>query len=386
MPDRRALPLLERLHEAPGNPTAWLRFLDALRDAISPDAVALFAANPHDDRPGILAGSGIGVRLVPLGDFLRPSVTHPSASVLPAGAVRELSGAMLGESLLYREALAPAGVRPGPGLVAVTERCERYVRAATILLPRTEAWRPSAADRALLERLAPHMVLARRLHLRIAERRCETEALLAAFDHLALGVVLLGADGRVSYVNRSAAELLGLAPGFDDPHSAAAPADARTSAWQRIVGAERDWSRDAFVLEHPSEGRQIQFVAAPFGRDDSGGPLARRFTRAIFIGDPKRRTGDLIGLLNEIYGLTPGETRLALLLISDCSVEEAANLLGISRSTARSVLKRIFEKTGTNRQSALVHLLLTGFAQVRAGSRPAGPASPRPLRHAGSSR
>jgi DNA-binding CsgD family transcriptional regulator len=220
------------------------------------------------------------------------------------------------------------------------------------------------------------MALAHRLHVRLAERHQDTEALLNAFDHLVLGVVLLTAGGRVSYVNRSAADSLCLAPGFGDPSAG----DGRTLAWQRLVGADRNWSASAFVLAHPGDGRSLQLVAAPFGWSDRGGVLGRRFARAVFIGDPKRRTGDPIGVLNEVYGLTPGETRLTLLLLSDCSLEEAARLLGISRSTARSVLKRIFEKTGTNRQSGLVRLLLTGFAQVRPGDRTELPGRPGRLR------
>lgn len=379
--DRRAFLLLDLLHEAPGNPKAWLRFLDALRDAISPDAVTIFAAQPHETRPGVVAGSGLGLHSLPVGEFLRPSVRHPGAGSMPTGAVHDVPSDAMARSKLFREVLAPEGVLPGPGLVVVNERNDRHVQAATLVLPRTSAWRPTAQDRALLERLAPHMVIARRLHVRLTERRHDTEALLNAFDHLVLGVVLLTAGGRVSYVNRSAADALGLAPGFDDLSAAGGGADdERTPAWQRLVGADRNWTANAFVLAHPSDGRSLQFVAAPFGWSDRGGILGRRFARAVFVGDPKRRTGDPIGVLNEIYGLTPGETRLTLLLLSDCSLEEAARLLGISRSTARSVLKRIFEKTGTNRQSGLVRLMLAGFAQVRPGDRTDAPDRPSRLR------
>jgi len=380
--DRRALALLDNLHEAPGNPQARMRFLEALRDAISPDAVTIFTSSAHETRPGMVAGSGLGVRQFHLGDFLRHSVRHPSADLLPTGAVHELGPRLFEQSILYRELLAPEGILPGPGLVVVNERTERHVQAATLVLPRKRGWVPTAQDRALLERLAPHMALAYRLDVRLTERRHDMEALLTAFDHLALGVVLLTPSGRVSYVNRSAGESLDLAPGFSDP---AAPAggeagDPRTLAWRRLVGADRDWSRRAFVLTRPGDGRSLQLMAAPFGWNDHGGVLGRRFARAVFIGDPKRRTGDPIGVLNEIYGLTPGETRLTLLLLSDCSLEEAARLLGISRSTVRSVLKRIFEKTGTNRQSELVRTLLTGFAQVRPGDRKDDPRPPDRLR------
>lgn len=368
--DRRVLALLDFLHEAPGDPAAWTRFVDALRDAISPDAVTIFATNPHESRPGIAAISGLGVRPCFLRDFLRHSVRHPSGDALPTGAVRDLDSSLFEHTTIYRELLAPEGILPRPGLLVVNERTDQHLQAATLVLPRKIGWAPTARDRALLERLAPHMALARRLDVRLSERRRDTEALLAAFDHLALGVVLLTASGRVSYLSRSAAESLELAPGFSDPDAAGSEAaDPRTLAWRRLVGADRDWRRGALALAHPSDGRSLQLMAAPFGWSDRAGVLGRRFARAVFIGDPKRRTGDPIGVLNEIYGLTPGETRLTLLLLSDCSLEESARLLGISRSTVRSVLKRIFEKTGTNRQSGLVRLMLTGFAQVRPGDR-----------------
>jgi len=364
--DQRVLALLDLLHEAAGNPKTWLRFLEALREAISPDAVVLFAAHPHATRPGVLAGSGLGIRSAALGDFLDPSVNHPGSDLLPTGAVRDVPAGLFERSTLFREVLGPAGILPGPGLVVVNERSERIVQAATLVLPRNPGWKPGPRDRALLERLAPHMVIARRLHVRLAERRGDTEALLSAFDQLALGVVLLAETGQVSYANRSAADCLGIEPGISSPDAAGGRAsDPRTLAWQRLVGPERDWQRTAFVLAHPDDGRSLQLLAAPFGWGDRGGSLGSRFARAVFIGDPKSRTGDPIGVLNEIYGLTRGEARLTLLLLSDCSLEEAAQLLGISRSTARSVLKRIFEKTGTNRQSGLVRLMLTGFAQVR---------------------
>ena len=364
--DRRVLSLLELLHESPGSTRAWTRFLDALRDAISPDAATLFIAQANETGPGMLAGSGLGVRAFELSDVLRPSVRHPSAVKLPSGALYDLPPAVFEKTGLYRDVLAPAGIRSGPGLVVVNDRNDAQVLAATFVVPRAHGWAPTPRDRALLQRLAPHMAIARRLHVRLAERRRDTEALLAAFDHLVLGVVLLTADGRVSYVNRSAAESLGVAPGFEDPRTADGDAgNERTRAWQRLVGADRDWSRGGFVLQHPAGGRSLQFMAAPFGWSDRGGPLGRRFARAVFIGDPKRRTGDPIGVFHEIYGLTPGETRLTLLLLADCSLEEAARLLGISRSTARSVLKRVFQKTDTKRQSGLVRLMFTGFAQVR---------------------
>ena len=369
--DQRAFELLGLLHRAPGSASAWGRFLDELRAAISPDTIAFFAAQPHKDRPGLLAGSGLGVSSLYLGDFLRPSVPHPSAPELPLGAVQEVpaNSSLFRSSSLFREALEPAGVLPGPGLFVVTERDAKHVVSAAFILPTEPHWKPSANDRKLLERLAPHMVLARRLHRRLVEHTRESEALLAAFDQLVLGVVFLDERMRVSFANQSAAELLGVKAGFSPSESAtSAPQDERTRALERLLRTERGDLR-ARVYMHPEDGRPLQVLVTPFRWPGADRVEQTRFARALFIGDPKQHTGDPIGVLHARYGLTRGETRLALLLLAGCSVEEAASRLGISVGTARGVLKQVFEKTDTNRQPALVRLLLTGVGQLRPGAR-----------------
>ena len=59
------------------------------------------------------------------------------------------------------------------------------------------------------------------------------------------------------------------------------------------------------------------------------------------------------------YGLTPSESRLALRLATGESLRVAAAALDISYETARTTLKRVFEKTGTHRQTELVIVILS---------------------------
>jgi DNA-binding CsgD family transcriptional regulator len=280
--------------------------------------------------------------------------------------------------VLFREVLGPAGVLPGPGLLVVNERTEQQVTAATVVLPRSAGWKPCADFRALLERLAPHMLTARRLDVRLAERSRDAEALISAFDRLVLGVVFVDDNERVSYANKSAAELLRVAPGFTDSATLASPIpDQRTRAWRRLLKSQAGGARNAMVFAHPEDGRPLQVLATRFSWAEHEGSAAARFGRAMFIGDPRRRSGDPAGILNELFGLTPSEARLAVLLVADCSVEEAADLLGITLTTARGVLKTIFAKTGTNRQASLVRLLLSGPpGQIRSEASDASSSEP----------
>jgi DNA-binding CsgD family transcriptional regulator len=59
-------------------------------------------------------------------------------------------------------------------------------------------------------------------------------------------------------------------------------------------------------------------------------------------------------LLENRFGLTPAQARLAVRLHDGASVRQAAEKLGITEGSARQYLRRIFAKTGTNRQIDLI--------------------------------
>lgn len=57
------------------------------------------------------------------------------------------------------------------------------------------------------------------------------------------------------------------------------------------------------------------------------------------------------------YGLTAAEKRLLAILFDGCSLPEAAHRLGVARSTARTHLQRLFDKTGARRQAELLRTI-----------------------------
>jgi DNA-binding CsgD family transcriptional regulator len=68
-----------------------------------------------------------------------------------------------------------------------------------------------------------------------------------------------------------------------------------------------------------------------------------------------------IELLRCHFGLTPAEARLALHLVAGETLRSAEVKLGITYESARTQLKKIFNKTGTSRQAELVVVLLTAL-------------------------
>ena len=61
--------------------------------------------------------------------------------------------------------------------------------------------------------------------------------------------------------------------------------------------------------------------------------------------------------IRQFFRLTPAETNLAIALLREHRLTDAAESLGISINTARTQLKGIFHKLGVNSQPAMMQRL-----------------------------
>ena len=75
---------------------------------------------------------------------------------------------------------------------------------------------------------------------------------------------------------------------------------------------------------------------------------------AIFISNRNSLCKSLHYYLCEVYGLTARESEIACLLIQGLGLRDIAESCEVKHSTVRTHVKRIFLKTGVNRQSELV--------------------------------
>jgi DNA-binding CsgD family transcriptional regulator len=62
-------------------------------------------------------------------------------------------------------------------------------------------------------------------------------------------------------------------------------------------------------------------------------------------------------LLAVVFGLTAAEAKMASRIAQGNNIDEAARAVGVSRETARTQLKAVFQKTSTKRQAELVAVL-----------------------------
>jgi DNA-binding CsgD family transcriptional regulator len=81
-----------------------------------------------------------------------------------------------------------------------------------------------------------------------------------------------------------------------------------------------------------------------------------------FVHDPLRSQRPPQEVLRTLYGLTPAECRVALLLADGHAPRKIADMVGVTDNTVRSQIKSIFAKTGVKRQAELIRLLLNNLA------------------------
>ena len=67
-----------------------------------------------------------------------------------------------------------------------------------------------------------------------------------------------------------------------------------------------------------------------------------------------------------LYGLTGSELRVLLAVAPGLGVKEAAEMLGISDTTAKTHLQHVHAKTNTSKQTELMHLFMRSTPPVKA--------------------
>lgn len=189
------------------------------------------------------------------------------------------------------------------------------------------------------------------------------EVAKAALSAMAPAVVIVDSDCRVLYCNESANDLLKAHNGIViDPNSTLRGncADGRHRLREAVKTATQD------------EGCEPSYVV--LGGSADLDPLS-----VLVVGLCKDRAAitltipDLIAVPSEeslirYFNLTRVEATIVRTIASNGTVEDAAHQSDVTLETARTYLKRIFQKTGVRRQVDLVNLIMktpAAFMRVR---------------------
>jgi len=242
----------------------------------------------------------------------------------------------------------------------------------TFAVLRPERRRPfGSREKTLFASIASHLTRVGRLQLKLGVLRAERDALLESIDHVRNGVIFVDRNGRVTFSNRAAKAIIDENDGLSIEQGrlrCAAPDDTKSLRDQlrRARSGKGLVSREGLErigVSRPSRRRPWVVTFVPCGAARSGGRVENEEVVA-FVTDPEVDVVPTAENLRTLYALTPTETMVAQLVAGGIGLPEVAKALGVSINTARTHLKRVFEKTGTRRQAELVKVLVAGLPPV----------------------
>ena len=227
--------------------------------------------------------------------------------------------------------------------------------------------RPAYSDQelALAARLSRHVENALRLSIRLINAELANLALADALARVGVGVFLIDADGRIMFANLAGEKLVGRGLHTVRGRLTAPFAGERealeAAVTQAVEAQDVGWSENPrpVVVRGFDPNAFLAVYVMPI-RHSTGDRLEQLLAgvRAIVVvTESKAGAPADPAMVRDLLGLTLGEARVATLVGSGLAPRELAQKLGIAEETARTTLKRVFDKVGISRQSELVGLL-----------------------------
>jgi DNA-binding CsgD family transcriptional regulator len=221
------------------------------------------------------------------------------------------------------------------------------------------------ADIARANAVHPHLIRSFALGRKLAETRRVNDDFLNALNLSPHGLFLLDDGARVTHVNRAGEHMMRL-PGalsvINGRLCAGGAADARKLQALIAKAASPDAQiRGGSAMALPAPERRLPLSVTVMPLVSERLSFYRGRSVLVCVTDLEAGVSLPDKQLRDVFGLTPAETRLALAVLEGATLREAAERFGISVHTVHVQMSRIFDKTGTHRQTELVRLMMRAF-------------------------
>ncbi len=365
--------LVHLIYQASLQPEHWSQVVAAIAASFNTDKGLLFTPYIAPQHGGIVFPAGISESALQLWGscYIQHDIWSQELSrrrLWKAGSVlldqQMVPHQQLLESRFYREFLSKIGIarvctgfvfENGPGMQATSLGIFRDDRDEPFQQHDVE-W---------MKLLVPHISRSLSVMQRLETYRLQTTSVLASFDRLAFGAILLNQHLNVVHMNKCAKDVLARRDGLVLDERGCLDSNSIPSRPTGLV----DWLKnlqlplatqvhfsDVYRLRRKS-GAFYDMRCSVLATHDWGDTnQGARFI--VFITDPDALQLPDDARLQRLYGLTPAQSKVALALAGGSTYREAAETLAVSEDTVRSHVKEIYSKLRVNRQADLVRLVL----------------------------
>lgn len=359
--------IIGEIYDCALNPAGWAGVLTRITETIDAAYTTIALASTADNRGRFAAQSPwdpAQMRALQE-DYDFDQIPGLKAAVrgevdVPLTTLSIMSEAELQRTPFYQNWAKPQGLREACmtkfvhtpdriGLLGCTTRADRNII--------------TVEDQRFLALLSPHLRRASLIGDLLDHARIAANLYRQALDNLAVPVVLTGADGTILYANATAEAMLSAKSPILSRNGVlnAQNAVAGRALLDAIAGASSvDTSLGSRGIGLPiSKADQTPAVAYVLPLTEGTARAAfRPACAAVFISTTTSALPLPEAVLTTLFDLTPAEGRVLLRVGSGLTPSKSALSLGISESTLKTHLRRIFAKTKTKRQADLVKLVV----------------------------
>ena len=221
----------------------------------------------------------------------------------------------------------------------------------------------TAREIALARLLLPHLRRAITITDVLDASAIARERMEQAFNLFRCAVVLTDAQGAIVFANRAALAMLQSGAVIQDRggilKTTLPSAISELRAAIALAGKrEADLGKVGLAIRLTSDDPPTTLAhVLPLTGSNLRASLQPAAVAAVFIQQPGIHVEPALDLVARLYNLTASEARVLHAIVDTGGVPDIAAALGISESTVRTHLKRLFEKTSTHRQVDLVKLI-----------------------------
>lgn len=266
------------------------------------------------------------------------------------------------DSRLYKEFLAP---------IDITHMIMHDVFNGEDVIFRIAATRTSrqknfgASERQLLQQLSPHLQRAADLRSRLNAKEAIASSALELAGKLSIGCIVLNPLRQVIASNAPAAQFLGEAGGLriDNGFLQLGSSDAAEALNQALeqaiaASAQNNQAQPAVALNWPRAADKFaELIVRPLFCANVYNRALQPAAMLLFQEAALATSESEEVMLREKFGLSKSEAVLGVLLARGHTLNEAAEIRGVSLNTIKTHLRSMYEKLGLHRRSQLIALL-----------------------------
>jgi DNA-binding CsgD family transcriptional regulator len=259
----------------------------------------------------------------------------------------------------FVEILRPRGIFDG---AHVTLASGPTLMAYALFNRHLSAGEISQSEVAALRLLGPHFRRAVTIGNLFDLKAIDASTFASTLDVFAFGVILVREGARIVHANAAARSMLAAREpvrsdrGVLNLSSATSNTALERSISQALNDESAMGARGIAIPVRPTAGAPCLVHVLPLRRGEIRRGVDPQAAAAVFIAPssaPGKAAAEGVALL---YDLTPAETRIFELITAGMTPAQAGEHLGIARSTVKTHLLRLFEKTGCKRQADLGRL------------------------------